>query len=84
MGRAMAWVLIVAIIAVAALLFVRSINRTAERRKNLSNALLELNEKKTLLNKLYAELNMQISTNYYDPKPLQDMLNDHLRKDITT
>lgn len=83
MGRAMAGVLIVAIIAVAVLLLVRSMNRTAERKKNLSDTLVALNLHRAAIARLEYEMSLQISAGYFDPAPVQGILSD-LKKDITT
>lgn len=76
-------VFVIAIIAITVLLLVRSMNRTAERQKNLSNTLLELTHYKNTVRKIEAELGTQTLAGYFDPQPFHAILSDH-KKDVTT
>lgn len=83
MGKAMAGVLIVAIIAIAVLLLARSINRTAERKSRLNTVLLELSVCRGTIRKIDAELTTQTLAGYFDPQPFQAILTDH-KREVTT
>lgn len=76
-------VFVIAIIAITVLLLVRSMNRTAERQKNLSNTLVQLNLHKAAIARLEFEMSTQTAAGYFDPVPVQGILSD-LKKDITT
>jgi hypothetical protein len=76
-------VFVVAIIAIAVLLLVRNMNRTADLRRNLSNTSLELVQYKNTVRKIEAEVRTQAVAGYFDLQPFQSIINEH-EKEVTT
>ena len=81
MAKFDALVAIVIIIAIVILVSVRSANRSAETRKNLSNTLLLNRQYKNALWKIRAEVSTQLMAGYSDVQPIHVILDD-LDKEI--